>query len=167
MSEEKAGFLCSQCGEWHEELLSDMGFQLPDVVWELEYLEKYKRSSFNKDFCTLDGERYFIRCVMCVPFNYKEGYFGWGLWVEVSKENHDRCLETYYEGSDAVPPFVGEIANNIKIFPDLIGQQVRVKLYDDHRPFIELLEASTHPLAAEQRSHISLERHHEIASHFA
>jgi hypothetical protein len=164
--EKAEGFLCVQCGKWHEELLSDMGFQLPDVVWGMDYLEKYKRASYNKDFCTLDGSRYFIRGLLCVPLEYKDGYFGWGLWVEVNKASHDLYLKHYHEGSDAIPAFEGRIANNIKGYPELLGELVLVKLYDEHRPFFEMTSTSDHSLAHEQRNHISLARHHEIAEMF-
>lgn len=161
------GFYCSECGRWHEELRSDMGFQLPDIVWKLDYLEKYRRSSYNKDFCTFDSTHYFIRGLLCVPFDYNDGYFGWGLWVEVDKVSHDIYLERYYEESNAVPAFAGKIANNIKGYPELLGEPVMIRLYDEHRPLLEMTESTTHPLAHEQRNKISLARHHEIASAFS
>ena len=58
------GFKCGVCGQWHDELLTDLGYRLPDVVFEMSYVERYQRGRFNDDMCTLDDSRHFIRCYM-------------------------------------------------------------------------------------------------------
>ncbi|MEM9301902.1 MAG: DUF2199 domain-containing protein [Pseudomonadota bacterium] len=155
-------FHCEVCGETHAGLQKDLAFQMPDDAWELDYLDRYKRVRHNRDFCTLDDQRYFIRCLLEVPLQYNDDTFGWGLWVEVSQADHDLHVGKWDGGADKTPPFAGRIANNIKGYVTLIGEPVEVKLYDEHRPLLTFPESSQHPLAVEQREGISLKRHHEL-----
>lgn len=161
-------FFCKQCGEWHEELLSDFSLRLPDEVTRLSYLERYQRARFNADFCTLDDNRYFIHCMLKIPFNYTESdsFFGWGLWVEVNRDQHDLHMEHWSRGADDTEPFRATIANNLEGYPDLVGEEVYVKLYDAHRPLLHFPAISHHPLAVEERNGLSFERHHELAFRF-
>mgnify|MGYP006146022345 CR=1 FL=1 len=105
---ERSGFQCAHCGQWHDELLTDVACGLPDAVFELGYLERYRRARYNPDFCTLDETRHFIRCVLPVPFTHRDDYFGWGVWVEVDRATHELCLQLFdTEGAAAVPPLQG------------------------------------------------------------
>ncbi|MEY4564029.1 MAG: hypothetical protein RLZZ618_3306 [Pseudomonadota bacterium] len=165
-SSKKPGFQCATCGKWHDELLTDLACRLPDEVFALEYLEAYQRVRHNADFCTLDGKRFFLRCVLPVPFTYTDGFFGWGVWVEVSKKHHDLVLKTFSAGAGEVPPFEGRLANKLKRYRSTLGLEVTVQLSGEHRPFVNLLRASRHALALEQRKGIDFTRHHEIAAPF-
>ena len=40
----RPGYRCTHCGEWHDELLTDIGCGLPDAVFALGYLERYRRA---------------------------------------------------------------------------------------------------------------------------
>ena len=157
-------FYCEVCGKTHDGLQKDFAFQLPDVVWELDYLERYQRVRHNRDFCTLDENRTFIRCMLEVPLQYEKDYFGWGLWVEVAQSDHDLHLQKWQGGDDETKAFAGQIANDVKAYPNLVGEAVQVKLYDQHRPLLTFSASSHHLLAVEQREGISLARHHELVA---
>lgn len=47
-------YVCSSCGKTHKGLPTDWGFRLPDQVFELSYLDKYRRTRSNADLCSLD-----------------------------------------------------------------------------------------------------------------
>lgn len=162
---ERSGFRCAQCGQWHDELLTDIACGLPDAVFALGYLERYRRARFNPDFCTLDETRHFIRCVLPVPFTHRDDYFGWGVWVEVDRATHDLCVQIFdTEGAAAVPPQHGVLANDLKAYRKTAGLPVRIELSDEHRPLVYLLPASRHALALEQRRGIDAQRHHALAA---
>lgn len=150
-----------------EELPADVELHLPDAVWSLPYLERYLRSRANPDFCTLDESRHFIRCVLPVAFTYQEGFFAWGLWVEVAKADHDAYLAHYQHGAAEVPPFAGTLANNLPGYSPTLGLAVTVELDDEHRPFVTIDPASRHKLAREQRNGIDRARHAAIADEFS
>ena len=165
----KPGFRCAICGEWHNELLTDIGCGLPDDVFDLDYLQRYQRARYNQDFCTLDGRRWFIRCVLPVPFSYREDFFGWGVWVEVGQKQHDAYLRYFDAASpDAAPPAIeGTVANQLTAYRNTQGLPVRLDLTHDSRPLAYLTPASRHTLAREQRKGIDAERHHALALPFA
>lgn len=150
-----------------EELPADVELHLPDAVWSLPYLERYLRSRSNPDFCTLDDARYFIRCVLPLPFSYQDGYFAWGLWVEVARAEHDAYLAHYQHGTAEVPPFAGTLANNLPGYSPTLGLAVRVELDDEHRPFVQIAPPSRHKLAREQKAGIDRARHEAIAAEFS
>lgn len=150
-----------------DELPGDVELHLPDAVWALPYLERYLRSRSNPDFCTLDESRYFIRCVLAIPYSYREGFFCWGVWVEVAKADHDAYLAHYQRDSAEVPPFAGQLANNIPSYSPTAGMAVTVELDDEHRPLVKLDPASRHKLAREQKNGIDRERHEALAAEFS
>ncbi|HTH09290.1 MAG TPA: DUF2199 domain-containing protein [Acidovorax sp.] len=166
-SGERSGFRCGSCGEWHEELATDIGCGLPDAVFELSYLDRYRRARYNQDFCTLDGKRWFIRCVLPVPFTYRDDYFGWGVWVEVTQQQHDQYL-VFFEESGGTPPVIqGSVANQLKGYRATQGLSVRLDMDPDRRPLAYLLPTSRHALAREQRKGMDAERHHALIRPFA
>lgn len=160
----RKGYRCACCGEWHDELLTDIACGLPDAVYELGYLERYRRARYNQDFCTLDETRHFIRCVLPVPFTHRDDYFGWGVWVEVDRATHDLCLR-YFDAEGAPPaPLEGSLANDLKAYRKTAGLPVWIELSDEHRPLVYLRPASRHALALEQRRGIDAQRHHALAA---
>lgn len=162
------GFRCAVCGERHEGLLTDVGAQLPDVVWQLDYLERYARCRHNADLCTLDGARYFIRGVLYVPLAYTEGRFGWGFWVEVGKRDHDAYVAAFHGGHARMKPFAGRLANDLRGFPSATGGlEAAVAPQEESRPLLMLSPRSRHRLAIEQRRGIDGARHHELAALYA
>lgn len=139
--------------------------RLPDAVFALDYLERYRRARYNQDFCTLDETRHFIRCVLPVPFTHRDGCFGWGVWVEVDRATHELCLQVFdTEGAAAVPHQHGMLANELKAYRKTVGLPVRIELSDAHRPLVYLRPASRHALALEQRRGIDAQRHHALAA---
>lgn len=150
-----------------EELPADVELHLPDAVWSLPYLERYLRSRSNPDFCTLDESRHFIRCVLALPFTYQEGFFAWGLWVEVAKADHDAYLAHYQHDAGEVAPFAATIANNLPGYSPTLGMAVTVKLDDEHRPFVTIAAGSRHKLARDQKNGIDRARHEALAAEFS
>ena len=109
VSSSDTSFTCACCGQEHPGLPADYGYSLPDEVFALSYLERYRRSRSNADLCTLDDERFFLRGVLAVPFVGSEQEFGWGLWVEVSRGQHDLYLDGFFDDLSAHPPFEGRL----------------------------------------------------------
>lgn len=158
------GYRCTVCGKWHAELLTDIACRLPDCVWALDYLERYRRARYNEDLCTLDGRRHFIRCVLPVPFTHRKGDFGWGVWVEVSRRHHDAYVKVFGAPGAAGIEFPGTIANRLRAYRSTLGLAVTVRLSAEHRPLLQIEGSSRHRLALEQRRGIAAERHHEIVA---
>lgn len=162
------GFRCGTCGRVHQGLPTEWGFQQPDEVFALPYIAKYLRTRRNADLCTLDDSRYFLRAYLTLPFTEAAGEFGWGVWVEVSEDDHNVYAASFmWEDADGESPagyrFEGRIANLIPGYRATLGVTVDVVLGEARmRPSLWLPSRSRHTLAREQAGGISAARHHQL-----
>ena len=161
------GFRCGTCGRVHAGLPTDWGFREPDDVFALSYIEKYLRTRINADLCTLDESRYFLRGCLSLPFSEANGEFGWGVWVEVSRDHHDVYAAEVLRDTEGEPPvqyrLEGRIANSIPGYRATLGLTVDVLLgAAGQRPSLWLPSRSRHTLAREQARGISAARHHQL-----
>lgn len=155
-------FLCGTCGELHEGLPTDRAWKLPDEVWALGEEEREARAKYTDDLCQLD-ERYFIRCILKVPFQELEGYYGWGVWAEVAKEHFYRYLDLYSEDASGEPPVPGTLANEISQYGTTLGLPVSVQFATaTSRPAVHMPLSTGHMLAVEQSAGMSNARYHDI-----
>ena len=163
VSSDDTSFICATCSREHPGLPTDYAYGLPDEVFSLSYLDRYRRTRSNADLCTLDDERFFIRGVLSVPFVASDEEFVWGLWVEVDREHHDLYLNGFFDDLSGHPRFEGMLANAIVAYDETPGLVVTVQFSaGDQRPSFHFPEDTAHLLAREQRGGITPERHHEI-----
>jgi len=156
------GFVCSICGKEHTGLLTDWAFTLPDEVWGITEPDRSQVARFNTDLCQW-GERYFIRCILEVPFTDGDGFSGWGAWAEVEWGVFERYLELYDEDGRSEPTHDGVLANDLSEYGHTTGVPVLIQFRESaKRPALELLPTDQSLLATEQREGISRTRHHEI-----
>ena len=153
---------CRQCGRELGEHTLDMGFSLPDVVWNVAEKERKRRAKFNTDVCVLNKKRFFIRGVAFVPIVGTEQQFGWGLWAEVDAAAFQKYLDAFKVDARGQPPVTGRVANSPQVYPSLEGHGVNLHFgTPSERPTMKL-HASTHPLSLEQQRGIPMTRVHEI-----
>jgi hypothetical protein len=155
-------FTCSVCGQEHEGLNTDWAYALPDVVWEIPEQDRKERARFNDDLCQF-GERYFVPCVLGVPFVDAPGRFGWGAWAEVNWPTFERYLELYDEDGSSEPPHAGTLANMLSAYPGSLGAPVIIQFLDPKsRPSLYLEKGDRSRLALEQRAGVDDDRYHEM-----
>lgn len=155
-------FFCKSCGQTHEGLPTDTGWKLPDVVWAIPEEDRERRARFDSDRCQID-DRFFIRCVLKVPFNEQAGYYGWGVWIELSETDFYRYIELYNEDGSSEPPIAGAIANAIPTYPSTLEFPVLVQFQSSKsRPTVHLPVGSQHPLAMDQAAGIDSQRYHAL-----
>ncbi len=134
----------------------------PEVAKDV--LHTNLKSYLSNDICIVNGEDYFIRCVLYLPIlgtsNEKLGY---GVWSSVSEANFKKYRNTFNEPKqDQIAPWFGWLSNSLKGYPDSFKLKCNVFLQNDHkRPLIELQE-SDHPLSIEQHKGITIDRLFEI-----
>ncbi len=110
-------------------------FGMPDDVFALGD-ERSERAEVRRNFASLDGKRFFVRCLLPVPV---EDYGTWsiGLWVEVSKDNYDRVWSAWDTPEDWVRlQFSGSVANDGAELglPIISGTTVHVHAPDPSTP---------------------------------
>ena len=87
-------YKCSSCNELHEGL-PDVAFSAPDAFEALSPDERMERALIDDDFCIIDGNRYFLRCLAEAPIKGFKESFGWGLWCELDWRPFKRVWELY------------------------------------------------------------------------
>lgn len=141
------------------ELARDIAMQYPDDIWRLDGVERYLRCRTFSEFCTLDESRYFLRAVLPVPIEDGDA-FCWGVWVEVSRFDHDRYLKAYSADElSELAPIEGVLANELPVYDDSFGSAVRLMPSADQRPAVVVQDGL---LATEQKTGISLQKLEEI-----
>jgi len=109
------------------------------------------------------GAALFVRGVLSVPINGTDNVFGWGLWVRVAPGDFKRVLDSWNLDASHEPPFDAVLAAEIPGYDGLDGEPVSVRLgTQKERPRFTMKPESTHKIAAEQRSGITIARAHEI-----
>jgi len=159
---------CPCCGEQHHGLF-DIACDKPDFWRGSE--EKSPNSEvlgashvLTEDFCILDGEHFFVRCVLRLPIiGAEDDCFAYGVWSTLSKKNFDIYRDAFDAGDSAgLGPWFGWFANRLPGYADTLNLKCQVHPQPNRqRPHIEL-EATDHPLAVEQRQGINLDRLLEI-----
>lgn len=142
------------------ELARDISMSYPEAVWDLDSLERYRRCRLHSELAALDENRFFIRAVLCMPIE-DETEFTWGVWCEVSREDHDRYLKALRYGTlSRLGVLQGRLANELPVYEHSLGLRVTLKPSDESRPTVKVQEESA--LKAEQAAGISLKRLEEI-----
>jgi len=155
-------FVCNECGETHDGLPTDSAFKLPDDVWAIPEPERSAKAKFTSDLCQL-AERYFIRCLLEVPFTDQSGYYGWGAWAEVDWPVFKRYLDLYEKDGTAEAQAEGKLANDLPTYSGTLGLRVLLKFQTpDRRPTLHFPANARHQLAREAAQGISYTRFHEI-----
>jgi hypothetical protein len=157
---------CSTCHEVHD--LSDLqiGYERPDAWYAVRPDQREQRWEMDKDLAVLDGERFFIRGVAWIPVHGEEPW-AWGVWAAVD-EDHFRRYEALFDSprDEHEPPFPGRIANQLPGYPQTLGLAVTIRPASGTRRPGFVVNDAAHPLAAEQRSGVHLERVLEMLSPF-
>ena len=143
------------------ELCRDIQMKLPDEIWMLDSLERYRRGAVHTDdFARMDGRTYLFG-VIEVPLAYEAGAsFTWGCWIEVDRCLHDAYLEAFQ--SPAADRLTGEgrLANDIPGYEDAAGVRILVTFSSERRPAF-VLDADN-ALGLDQKNGLSLEKHQAL-----
>jgi hypothetical protein len=161
---------CASCSEEHRGIF-DLGCAKPDAFSGSEEYEPNavvisSTHGLSEDFCILDGEHYFIRCILMLPLIGAPGqYFSYGVWSTLSKKNFVTYSETFDVGEQgSLGPWFGWFSNRLRGYPETFNLKCQVHPQNGrNRPWLEL-EPNDHPLTKESSEGISFDRLMEIYS---
>jgi hypothetical protein len=155
---------CSCCGKQHNELPLHWGTPAPDYYEAIQEHERRARAELSDDFCTLDGEHFFIRGRLEIPVVGQDETFSWGVWTTLSKASMESVQEAWGRSDrHSIGPFFGWLSTSLQFYPETMN--LRTHVHINPPPFIPSieLEPTDHPLAVQQREGITLQRAIEIA----
>jgi hypothetical protein len=161
-------FTCETCGQTHTGDVRDIRMELPEPIFFLDQDEREVRAWVGDDSAILrheDGDRFFVRGLLELPIEGGDGYFGYGSWIEVSREDFDVLGELWHDDEGwRSGPFPGTVANELAPYFDTVGLPARIRLRDvELLPLVELEDAN-HELVRAQRRGISRHRAHQLAA---
>jgi hypothetical protein len=146
----------------HGDLPTDFGYLLPNIVWNEEQEVRNQHLNWSTDICYFMGQ-WFLRCVLEIPFQFQEGRFGWGIWVQVSDESIENFRSVFEVDGSHCPREQGVIANSIITYPWSMALPVEVQFgLPSDRPKLYFVGNSSHELALKQKTGLSAEEYHEI-----
>jgi hypothetical protein len=159
---------CATCDQTHFGLF-DLGKDKPDA-WlhgpevAKNILHEDLKSLLSDDLCIVNGEHYFVRCVLYLPIiGTPNDKFGYGVWSSLSKPNFMHYRDTFNDPNpDQTEPWFGWLSNSLNGYPESFEIKCNVSLQKNRqRPLIQL-EETKHPLSIEQHQGITLDRLFEI-----
>ena len=161
---------CSSCDEEHIGIF-DLGFAKPEQ-WqgsETPLPNSALADSTNiltEDFCILDGEHYFVRCILELPLQGLSGErFAFGVWSTLSKANFEIYCESFDSGEQGrLGPWFGWFSNRISGYPDTLNMKCQVHPQAKRMPPSIELQPIHHRLVSESQDGISFDRLAEIYS---
>jgi hypothetical protein len=161
-------WICPCCGSAHSGVF-DLACSKPDF-WQGSEEQKpnsevlYSSNILTQDFCILDSQHFFVRCVLPLPIiGATDQHFGYGVWSTLSEKNFKLYVDTFDSGQQGdLGPWFGWFSNQLKGYPDTRNLKCQVHPRAERkRPWIEL-EDTAHPLAMEQQQGITFDRLLEI-----
>lgn len=104
----------------------EAGFREPDDVFAVPKEERAVRVEAAKGLATLDGERFFVRCLLPI---HVEKYENWhvGLWVEVSADAYGQTSDRWDLPSYVGHSFRGILANAFPLLGLTTGNAVEAR----------------------------------------
>ena len=154
---EPFAFTCPCCGQ-EVVGIPELGYDAPLYYALLSEEERQQRAKLSSDFCSIDGEDFFIRAVCRVPVEGTDQDFGWGVWVSLSEENFRRYFDSYEDPDQSrLGGMFGWFSNELPGYPDTRNLQTTVVPQDGNlRPLVYINDVhADHPLFVEQREGIS------------
>ena len=155
-------FVCASCGQRHDGLPLDIGFEFPIDYLDVPKRERKRRCELTSDWCIIDRRRCYLRGVLSVPVHDIGDEFTWGLWAQVSAKDLRRYRNTYGEDCRDQPPSAGILSGAPRPYPDAEGHPLRIAFGPAGERPTFALKRSKNLLYREQRTGITLCRVQEI-----
>ena len=160
----KFRFRCPTSSRKYEDVPAIV-YEMPDAIFSLSEDERTERADISSELCTLDVERYFVRCVLRLPIRDSQQTFDFGPWVEVSVADFARYAVHMQSSPRRLSTLPGQLANELPTFRGSLDLPVCFA-YGEHahdRPAVTVIDAD-HRLSREQRCGVSVDRVVELIS---
>jgi len=86
MSAHDITWACSVCEKVHRGLPA-IAFKAPSHYRGIPEEERGQRALLSEDFCVIDREAFYVRCVLTVPISGLDDSLEWGVWSSLSEVN--------------------------------------------------------------------------------
>ncbi|MGA7324659.1 MAG: DUF2199 domain-containing protein [Rhodomicrobium sp.] len=159
MSANEITWTCSVCENIHRGLPA-IAFKAPAHYYGIPEEERAQRTKLNEDFCVIDREAFYVRCVLSVPISGVDDLLEWGIWSSLSEANFRKYNETFHDlDQGKLGPMFSWFASSLPKYPRTLSLRCNVVPVDIRkRPHIHFDPSQDHPLIGDIRNGISLEQ---------
>jgi hypothetical protein len=137
-------WICSTCGMAHGGIF-DLACRKPAYWQGSEAIEPNSivatsTNFLSEDFCVVNNEHFFIRCILQVPIQRTENcFFAYGVWSTLSKANFAKYAETFDAGNQvALGPWFGWFSNRLKGYPETLNLKCNIRVLTASGPILNL-----------------------------
>ena len=164
MSGQDLSFECPNCGMVHEIALC-FGSDEPEYSAAIPEAERHVRVLFDKGFCVVDNEHFFIRGRIEIPITDHSDHLLFNVWSSLSRSNFERAVELLEEPSRVdEPPYFGWLNSEAVGYSPSVNIKTWVHTNEPGViPTFKIFEEG-HALTRDQAEGIPLARAVEIAS---
>ena len=150
---------CKSCEDLHSGLFDLAAFK-PDFwngaeTYALNKDVTLKGDFLSEDFCVINGESFFVRCVLEFPIKGFDERFGFGVWSTLSKTNFEKYINEFDSGNFDDETFWSSwFSNSLNGIENTIKQKCWVHpLKGRQRPLIYFMDKE-HPVTIAQENGI-------------
>jgi hypothetical protein len=150
---------CAVCGETHRGLPA-LAFEAPAHYYLIPWEQRSERALLTPDTCVVDGAAFYVRTVLHVPVQGQSATLEWGVWSSLSEANFQRYLNAFEDMDQSrLGPMPSWFASILPGYSSTLNLRSRILPQDNRqRPVVEFDPAQDHPLVADIRDGIALER---------
>lgn len=160
-----SGYVCSSCGQQHDEIPFSFAADFPDPYANLSRDDRENRALISSDQCIIDNDQFYLRGCIELPILSSDEVFLWGVWARVHEKDFDQIHENWDSTGreKRIGPFKGRLANSLCIYPPTLSMNLAIHIQPlGERPLF-LLEDPDHPLTQEQQNGLSREKARDYA----
>jgi hypothetical protein len=159
MTANEITWTCTACEKIHRGLPA-IGFEAPAYYYGVPQEERASRTFLTGDLCAVDDETFFVRSVLHVPVAGHQETLEWGVWSSLSEANFLKYRDTFDDADQSkLGPMFSWFASKLPGYPSTLSLRCNVVPADNRRrPHIEFDPSQDHPLIADMKNGISLER---------
>src|SRR5215813_8578481 len=115
-------YRCAGCGELHQGPALGYGFAAPLAYDQVPKWLRWYRCHLTTDTCRIDEMKFFIHGNIQIPILDTKDSFSWIVWVSLSKENFQRCLDRWHRpGRESERPYFGWLSSSIPSYPETLN----------------------------------------------
>lgn len=157
------GFICSTCGQYHDELPLVLGAPAPAAYEAIPLAEREQRTSLSSDQCVIDDKHFFVLGRLQLPVMDGPHPFTWLTWVSLSEKNFLRVSDLWHTvGRESEEPYFALLQSALPYQGGTLSLQASLHMQPiGQRPLVVLHEAD-HPLYREQCHGITMARVQQI-----
>lgn len=159
-------YKCDCCDKVYENIPLCFGAAVPDLYNVIPEEERATRVEMNKSLCIID-EKYFLhRGLLTIPIiDNDNDNLVFDIWTTISEKDFERRMELWEDPNRMnEPPYCGWLNSYIPTYGNTINiKTIAVEQELGSVPDILVMEEG-HPLAADQRTGITMDKALDIVS---